>query len=556
MNFFRRSDSLLLLPLLLCCCSAPTHAQNDAMVGQSITWQPARSPFTPNASNGAIMGGPGADPNPGAPMYICRARVQNSMVPGKWVQGNCNVAFGGSEQIMRSYEVAYGNARWGAYRGTTYGLAQMGRDIDGSPLFSCRVHYVASGTDYGYQPGKLVPNGTCHIPFGGSEVIQSPPFQVLYATGGGRPPVNPPYNPYPPYPYPPPYYPYPPQVQPYPACNPSTPGVIKDLTSGWWVGPGCSPSDGQGRIMEPKYPPGQQPPNYAPPPPPYQPGPSSVTWQPAQKPFVPGSNAIMGGPGNGPKPDSPLYICRVTYNSNLFPGKWVQGECHFSDDAGKEQTSKTYEVAIGSAQWRDFDGNIGALVPGGVAADGTPLYICRKQISNWGSKKGFQPGYLENGKCHIPYNVDTAYDPPFEALYNLFPIRRKQSSGSRSRAPAAIRASATVCSAGQRSRPGPRNPCLHRQWNRGHCRNSHRHQRRHRQNRHQNLAAQFHRATMYGDTAAGCLPGRAANSNAARRLRPPRLRFQQCRQRNPGLRRHQPVLTRQRIKPGCPMSRL
>ena len=405
MNFFRRSDSLLLLPLLLCCCSAPTHAQNDAMVGQSITWQPARSPFTPNASNGAIMGGPGADPNPGAPMYICRARVQNSMVPGKWVQGNCNVAFGGSEQIMRSYEVAYGNARWGAYRGTTYGLAQMGRDIDGSPLFSCRVHYVASGTDYGYQPGKLVPNGTCHIPFGGSEVIQSPPFQVLYATGGGRPPVNPPYNPYPPYPYPPPYYPYPPQVQPYPACNPSTPGVIKDLTSGWWVGPGCSPSDGQGRIMEPKYPPGQQPPNYAPPPPPYQPGPSSVTWQPAQKPFVPGSNAIMGGPGNGPKPDSPLYICRVTYNSNLFPGKWVQGECHFSDDAGKEQSSKTYEVAIGSAQWRDFDGNIGALVPGGVAADGTPLYICRKQISSWGSKKGFQPGYLENGRCHIPYTT-------------------------------------------------------------------------------------------------------------------------------------------------------
>jgi hypothetical protein len=419
-NFFRRSDSLLLLPLLLCCCSAPTHAQNGAMLGQSITWQPARSPFTPDASSGAIMGGPGADPNPGTPMYICRARVQNSMVPGKWVQGNCNVAFGGSEQIMQSYEVAYGTARWGAYRGSSYGLVQMGRDVDGAPLYSCRVHYFASGQDYGYQPGKLVPNGTCNIPFGGSEVIQSPPFQVLYATGGGRPPVNPPYNPYPPYPYPPPYYPYPPQVQPYPPCNPSTPGVIKDLTTGWWVGPGCSPSDSRGRITEPKYPPGQQPPSYAPPPPPYDPGPSSVTWQPAQKPFVPGSDAIMGGPGNGPKPDSPLYICRVQYNSNLFPGKWVQGECHFSDDAGKEQTSNTYAVAIGSAQWHDFDGNIGALVPGGIAVDGTPLYICRKQISSWGSKKGFQPGYLENGRCHIPYTVDTAYDPPFEALYNVF----------------------------------------------------------------------------------------------------------------------------------------
>ena len=126
MNFFRRSDFLLLLPLLLCCCSAPMHAQNSAMYGQSITWRPARSPFAPDASNGAIMGGPGADPNPGSPMYICRARMQNSMVPGKWVQGNCNVAFGGSEQIMRSYEVAYGSARWGGYRGTSYGLAQTG----------------------------------------------------------------------------------------------------------------------------------------------------------------------------------------------------------------------------------------------------------------------------------------------------------------------------------------------------------------------------------------------------------------------------------------------
>jgi hypothetical protein len=415
-NFVRRANSLLFLSFFFSFYGASGQAQNGGMLGQSITWQPARSPFTPN---GAIMGGPGADPNPGTPMYICRARFQGSMVPGKWVQGNCNVAFGGSEQIMRSYEVAYGSARWDAYRGSTYGLAQVGKDVDGSPLFSCRVHYSdASGRDYGYQPGKLVSDGTCHIPFGGAEISQQPPFEVLYATGGGRPPVNP----YPPYPYPPPYYPYPPtQVQPYPACNPADPGVSLDITTGWWVGANCSSADGQGKIMDLKYPQPQQPPAYQPPPPPYEPGPSSVTWQPAQKPFVPGDDAIKGGPGNGPKPESPLYICRVQYNNNLFPGKWVQGECNFSNDVQKEQSSKTYEVAIGTAQWRDFDGNIGALVPGGFAADGTPLYICRRQISTWGSKKGFQPGYLENGECHIPYNVDLVYKPPFEALYNSFP---------------------------------------------------------------------------------------------------------------------------------------
>ena len=56
-------------------------------------------------------------------MFICRAQIQGSVVPGKWVQGNCNVPYGGSEQIMRSYEVAYGSARWGPYQGGVYGLA-------------------------------------------------------------------------------------------------------------------------------------------------------------------------------------------------------------------------------------------------------------------------------------------------------------------------------------------------------------------------------------------------------------------------------------------------
>ncbi len=417
MTFFGRSDRLVLLSFLLSCFGTSMLAQNGAMLGQSITWRAVTAPYTPDPANGAIAGGPGADPNPGTPMYICRAQVQGSLVPGKWVQGNCNVAFGGSEQIMRTYEVAYGRARWGAYGGSFYGLAQMGRDSNGNPLYSCRIHYIdASGNDYGFQPGKLVSDGTCHIPFGGAEITSGPPFEVLYATGGGRPPYSPPYYP--------PYYPYPPaQQQPFPACKLGDRGVGLDVNTGWWVGPNCSSIDSQGRITELKYPQPAQPPAYTPPPPPpppYDPGPSSVTWQQAQKPFVPGQDAIMGGPGNGPKPGSPLYICRVQYNNNLFPGKWVQGDCNFSDDAGKEQSSKTYEVAIGKAEWRDFDGNVGALVPGGFAANGTHLYICRKQISSWGSNKGLQPGWLENGTCHIPYTVDSPYGMPFQALYNVF----------------------------------------------------------------------------------------------------------------------------------------
>ncbi len=429
----RRTLNVLLIAVFFSCVPAWLAAQNGQAFGRSISWQRARSPFTPGA--GAVEGGPGNDPNPGSPMYICRAQFQGSLVPGKWVQGNCNVAFGNAEHVVASYEVAYGTARWGNYRGSTYGLIQTGNEPDGRPLFSCRVHYTGGmmNTDYGYQPGKLVADGTCHFPLGGAEIAQGPPFQVLYGAGGGRPPYP---NPYPPQPYP---YPYPPQPppQPLPGCVITDSDVMLNTNTGHWEGPNCSPSDGRGHITgPPKYPdqgqypdqypdqyPYPPPPDqqqYQGPPPPYQPGPSSVSWQPAQNPFQPGQGAIEGGPGNGPKPDAPLYICRASYYNALYPGKWIQGQCSISDGAGHEQKVDSYEVAIGNAAWRNFDGNIGALVPGGYDADGTPLYICRKKLNYWGNK-GLQPGWLENGQCHIPYGgMDNVEGPPFDALYNVF----------------------------------------------------------------------------------------------------------------------------------------
>ena len=60
-------------------------------------------------------------------------------------------------------------------------------------------------------------------------------------------------------------------------------------------------------------------------------------------------------------------------------------------------------------------------MPGGYLVDGTHLYICRKQISYFGNK-GYQPGFLVNGKCHIPYGVDNVEGPPFDALYNVVSV--------------------------------------------------------------------------------------------------------------------------------------
>ena len=374
-------------------------AQPGWYPGQSVSWQRAQSGFSPG--RGAIAGGPGNDPTPGTPMYVCRGQDGGSLVPGKWVRGNCNVAFNGSEDVLRQYEVAFGRAQWGPYQGNVQGLVQTGREVDGSPLYSCRVR--AGGRfgreDLGFQPGKLLGDGTCHYAMGGQEVTGNPPFEVLYAGGGGG------YGPYPPYP----------QPAQLPGCQIADQGVHLN-GDGLWVGPNCAPSDGMGHAAgQPAAPaPSQAPPG------PYQPGPSSVSWQQAQSPFTPGAGAIVGAGGKGSKANQPLYVCRAYFNGALLPGKWLDGQCSVSY-GGAEQKVGSYEVATGPAEWRNFDGNVGALVPGGYDSDGTPLYMCRAMFRMFGDK-GMQPGRLENGRCLYPYaGTEQTSGTPFDALYNVFP---------------------------------------------------------------------------------------------------------------------------------------
>lgn len=339
-------------------------AQDMRHSRSGIEWRDAQSPFTPGI--GAIIGGPGNAPETGSPMYVCRAQVQGSVTPGKWVKGNCNVAYNGSEVVMAQYQVAYGNALWQPYSASFYGLIRTGTDSDGTPLFSCRVHYDPGFPqgDQGNQPGKLL-NGTCRIPYGGGELVINPPFQALYPEGA--------YPPYPPpYPYPP-YSPYPPPLPPQPA-----------------------------------YP---------------TPNPSTVTWRAARGGGQPGPGAIEGGPGYGPEPDAPLYICRAGDNyyggGGLYPGKWVQGKCSIALD-GRELKENVFDVAYGSATWGSFGGMITPdMVVGGVDKDQTPLYICRvPHFKPAFSEKGNQPGYLNGGVCFVPYGSGTTNNPPFEVLFN------------------------------------------------------------------------------------------------------------------------------------------
>jgi hypothetical protein len=342
--------------LLLLFFVGMSQAQESRYRGE-IRWRDAKAPFTPGI--GAIIGGPGNSPAPGGPMYICRAQVQGSVTPGKWVNGYCNVAFNGQEVVMSQYQVAYGDAVWQPYSGTTYGLVRTGTDSDGTPLYSCRVHYDAGfpNGDQGNQPGKLS-GGACRIPYGGGELVRNPPFEVLVGGGG--------YPPYPP--YPPPYPPYPPPQPAYPVPNPST-----------------------------------------------------VNWRSAQGGDTPGAGAIQGGPGYGPEPGSPLYVCRAgTYAGGLFPGKWIQGKCSVPYD-GREFKQNKYDVAYGAASWVPYGGYITPdMVQGGYDTDQTPLYVCRVThlMMGFGSDKGNQPGYLKGGVCMVSYGSAYPNKPPFEVLVN------------------------------------------------------------------------------------------------------------------------------------------
>jgi hypothetical protein len=72
-----------------------------------------RSRLYSKVEHGSHLGQPDNDSNPGTPMYVCQEHLQCDIVPGRWVQGSCNVALNNSEHIVGSYDLAYADARWG-----------------------------------------------------------------------------------------------------------------------------------------------------------------------------------------------------------------------------------------------------------------------------------------------------------------------------------------------------------------------------------------------------------------------------------------------------------
>lgn len=111
----------------------------------------------------------GTDTN-GNALYLCRARLFNSIQPGKtWAgYGQCNVPYGGKEYVLSEFTIPnqkeFGRYSW---EPNVESPLLIGKDTNGNPLFVCQSNFNGS-----IQPGKTWPGYShCNISYGGREII-------------------------------------------------------------------------------------------------------------------------------------------------------------------------------------------------------------------------------------------------------------------------------------------------------------------------------------------------------------------------------------------------
>lgn len=130
-----------------------------------------RSPSWVAASNGEVPRGAfAAGSEKGRLLYLCHARYNKGLHPGKVVDNSCHIGWGGKEVLIRNYEVLTVprsvRLNWVATsNGRTARGAVQGGDEKGRPLYVCRAAYKG-----GLHPGKVV-DASCDISWGGREVL-------------------------------------------------------------------------------------------------------------------------------------------------------------------------------------------------------------------------------------------------------------------------------------------------------------------------------------------------------------------------------------------------
>ncbi len=141
-----------------------------------LRWAAGRNGSLPA---GAVKGGR----EPGRDLYVCRARHQGGLHPGKVVARNCNISWGGKEIEKNAYEVLLGDSAKVSWINASNGRVPSGGFIAGRErgrnLYLCRA-----GHRGGTHPGK-VHLKWCHFGWGGKEILKKN-YQVL-VPGKSRP---------------------------------------------------------------------------------------------------------------------------------------------------------------------------------------------------------------------------------------------------------------------------------------------------------------------------------------------------------------------------------
>jgi len=79
--------------------TALAFGQTAAAAGPELSWEP----WTGRVPRNAIEGG--VDFNGTTPLYICRSRHVNGVHPGKLLNGQCHIGWGGKEVVLPRFEV-------------------------------------------------------------------------------------------------------------------------------------------------------------------------------------------------------------------------------------------------------------------------------------------------------------------------------------------------------------------------------------------------------------------------------------------------------------------
>lgn len=152
---------------------------------REVRWVPARNGERPN--NAVEIGRERHGENDGEMLYVCRARHEGGVHPGKLIGSTCNIGYGGVEIEKSEYEVAvYSGGSWRA--GNREG-ALVGGFENNDVLYVCRVEFTRDLVrkslpslrtgNYGMHGGKLLPNGLCNVGYGGQE-ISSSEYELFY----------------------------------------------------------------------------------------------------------------------------------------------------------------------------------------------------------------------------------------------------------------------------------------------------------------------------------------------------------------------------------------